>query len=124
MCFHLGSLNDWCACTTEKKYSISVTTISKNQDYVFVKSESVTLGQLNVSERQKLKWKRRLDNFKNSELHQVKHKTVFVLLVGRSVCQYTLPPKSLATLDGEIVDPAIAVKLQMRDVLKVHGAQT
>ena len=32
--------------------------------------------------------------------------------------------KSLATLDGEIVDPEITVKLEMRDVLKVHDAQT
>ena len=32
--------------------------------------------------------------------------------------------KSLATLDGEIVDPEITVKVEMRDVLKVHDAQT
>ena len=32
--------------------------------------------------------------------------------------------KSLATLDGEIVDPEITVKLEMQDVLKVHDAQT
>ena len=31
---------------------------------------------------------------------------------------------SLATLDDEIVDPEITVKLEMRDVLKVHDAQT
>ena len=31
---------------------------------------------------------------------------------------------SYATLDGEIVDPEITVKLEMRDVLKVHDAQT
>ena len=31
--------------------------------------------------------------------------------------------KCLATLDGEIVDPAITVKLEMQDVLKVHDAQ-
>ena len=31
--------------------------------------------------------------------------------------------KSLATLDGEIVDPEITVKLEMRDVLKVHDTQ-
>ena len=37
--------------------------------------------------------------------------------------KYT-PQKSLATLDGEIVDPEIAVKFEMRDVPKVHGAQT
>ena len=36
----------------------------------------------------------------------------------------TLPQKSLATLDGKIVDPEIAVELKMRDVLKVHDAQT
>ena len=35
---------------------------------------------------------------------------------------YTLPKK--ATLGGEIVDPAIAVEIEMPDVLKVHGAQT
>ena len=29
---------------------------------------------------------------------------------------YTLPQKSLDTLDGEIVDPEIAVELEMRDV--------
>ena len=34
------------------------------------------------------------------------------------------PKKSLATLDGEIVDPAITAKLEMQDVLKVHDAQT
>ena len=34
------------------------------------------------------------------------------------------PPKSLATLDGKIVEPAITVKLKMQDVLKVHDAQT
>ena len=32
----------------------------------------------------------------------------------------TLTKKSLATLDGKIVDTKIAVKLEMRDVLKVH----
>ena len=32
--------------------------------------------------------------------------------------------KSLATLDGEIVDPEITVKLEMLDALKVHDAQT
>ena len=32
--------------------------------------------------------------------------------------------KSLATLDGEIVDPEITVKLEMRDVLKARDAQT
>ena len=32
--------------------------------------------------------------------------------------------KSLATLDGEIVDPEITTKLEMLDVLKVHDAQT
>ena len=32
--------------------------------------------------------------------------------------------KSLATLDGEIVDTEIAVKLEMRDVLKVHDVQS
>ena len=31
--------------------------------------------------------------------------------------------KSLATHDGDIVDPEITVKLEMRDVLKVHDAQ-
>ena len=30
----------------------------------------------------------------------------------------------LATLDGEIVDPANTTKLEMRDVPKVHDAQT
>ena len=32
--------------------------------------------------------------------------------------------KSLATLQGEIVDPEITVKFGTRDALKVHGAQT
>ena len=32
--------------------------------------------------------------------------------------------KSLATLYGEIVDPAITVKIEIHDVLKVHGAKT
>ena len=36
----------------------------------------------------------------------------------------TLTTKSLATLDGEIVDPEIAVKLEMWDVFKVQGVQT
>ena len=31
---------------------------------------------------------------------------------------HTLTKKSLATLDGEIVDPWITVKLEMQDVLK------
>ena len=34
------------------------------------------------------------------------------------------PQKSLATLDGEIVNTEIAVKLEMQDVLKVHDVQT
>ena len=38
--------------------------------------------------------------------------------------QHTLTKKSLATLDGEIVDPEISIRLEMRDVLKVHHAQT
>ena len=33
-------------------------------------------------------------------------------------------PKSLATLDGEIVDPKITVKLEMQNLLIVHDAQT
>ena len=36
----------------------------------------------------------------------------------------TLTKKRLETLDGEIVDPEITVKLEMRNVLKVHDAQT
>ena len=32
--------------------------------------------------------------------------------------------KSLATLDGEIVDPAITAKLEMQNVLKVPDTQT
>ena len=32
--------------------------------------------------------------------------------------------KNLATLDGEIVDPEITVKLEVWDLLKVHEAQT
>ena len=34
------------------------------------------------------------------------------------------PHKNLAALDDEIVDPEILVKLEMRDILKAHGAQT
>ena len=37
---------------------------------------------------------------------------------------YYTHQKSLATLDGEIVDPEITVKLEMRDVPQVHDAQT
>ena len=37
---------------------------------------------------------------------------------------YTFTKKSLPTLDGEIADPEITVKLEMRDVLKVHDEQT
>ena len=36
----------------------------------------------------------------------------------------TLTKKSLATLDGEIADPEIIAKLEMRDVLKVQDEQT
>ena len=36
----------------------------------------------------------------------------------------TLTKKTLATLDGEIADPEITVKLEMRDVIKVHDEQT
>ena len=39
------------------------------------------------------------------------------------LCKNIHSPKSLATLDGEIVDPEITVKLEMRDVLKIHNAQ-
>ena len=38
--------------------------------------------------------------------------------------QSTVTKKSLATLDNEIVDPEITVKLEMRDLFKVHNAQT
>ena len=37
---------------------------------------------------------------------------------------YIHSTKSLATLDGEIVDTEIAVKLEMRDELKVHDVKT
>ena len=37
---------------------------------------------------------------------------------------HTLTKKSLATLAGEIADPEITVKLEMRDVIKVHDEQT
>ena len=45
--------------------------------------------------------------------------TVFV-----HILIYLHSPKSVATLDDEIVDPEITVKLEMRDVLKVDDAQT
>ena len=32
--------------------------------------------------------------------------------------------KSLAILDGEIVDPKITIKIKMLDVLKVYDVQT
>ena len=35
---------------------------------------------------------------------------------------YTLPKIILATLDGQIVDPEIAVEPEMCDALKVHAA--
>ena len=35
-----------------------------------------------------------------------------------------LTKKGLATLDGEIVDPAITAKLEIKDVPKVRDAQT
>ena len=41
-----------------------------------------------------------------------------------AIVSTTLTPKSLARRDGEIVDPEIAVKLEMQDVLNVHGPQT
>ena len=35
------------------------------------------------------------------------------------------PPQiSLATLAGQIVDPVIAMKFEMRDILEVHDTQT
>ena len=46
------------------------------------------------------------------------------------LCQFCVYPdsytrqKSLATHSGEIADPEITVKLEMRDVLKVHDEQT
>ena len=53
------------------------------------------------------------------------HSRILVIkcLLPDNTAVYT-PPKSLTTLDGEIVDPEIAVKLEMWDLLKVHGAQT
>ena len=36
----------------------------------------------------------------------------------------TLTKKRLATLDGEIVDPEITMKIKMCDVLKVYDVQT
>ena len=39
------------------------------------------------------------------------------------VLQYT-HQKSLATLDGEIVDPEITIKIKMYDALKVYDVQT
>ena len=44
------------------------------------------------------------------------------MIIG--VFTYTPTKISLATLDGEIMDPEITVKLEMRDVLKVHHAET
>ena len=38
--------------------------------------------------------------------------------------QWYTHQKSLATLDGEIVDPKITIKIEMRNILKVHGVQT
>ena len=43
-------------------------------------------------------------------------------IISRNV--YLHSPKRLATLDGEMVDPEITGKLEMRDVLIVHDAQT
>ena len=36
----------------------------------------------------------------------------------------TLTKKGLATLDGEIVDPEMTVKFEMRDALKIYDAET
>ena len=38
--------------------------------------------------------------------------------------ELTLTKKCLATLDGEIADPEITVKLEMRDVLILHDEET
>ena len=35
-----------------------------------------------------------------------------------------IPQISLATLDGQIVDPKFAVKSEMHTAFKVHGLQT
>ena len=47
--------------------------------------------------------------------------TTNVMTFGRL---HTLTKKSLATPDGEIVDPENIVKLESLCVLKVHDAQT
>ena len=61
--------------------------------------------------------------------HDHKYDTYFVmyvfdLLFLKSDYSLFTHHKCLATLDGEIVDPEITAKLEMRDVLKVHDAQT
>ena len=45
-------------------------------------------------------------------------------MIKSSITEYTLTKKSLATLDGEIVNPEITIKIKMRDVLKVNDVQT
>ena len=45
------------------------------------------------------------------------------MMKGNGSTTYT-QQKSLATLDGEIVNPQITTKIEMRDVLKVHYVQT
>ena len=49
------------------------------------------------------------------------HKLIIIEMVHSSIHS---PNKRLATLDGETADPEITVKLEMRDVLKVHDEQT
>ena len=55
----------------------------------------------------------------NILLNKLNHRKQFVTYNGS-----TLTKKSLATLDGEIVDTEIAVKLEVRDVIKVPDVQT
>ena len=48
----------------------------------------------------------------------------FLKSINENKYKYIHSPKSLATLDDEIVYPEITLKLEMWDVLKVDNVQT
>ena len=49
---------------------------------------------------------------------------IYVVISGDNIFTLHSPQKRLETIDGDIVDSENAVRFEMGDALKLHGAQT
>ena len=84
----------------------------------------MVFGAINLEQQCiKLRHRYSCDDLSIKKMGQIIKYCVSYMMKGNGSTTYT-HQKSLATLDGEIVDPQITTKIEVRDVLKVHYVQT